>query len=321
MLDVEKTTNLVGGITPFMWLLILVAAVNAIMSGPGDLAHVSEIAQQSVDQPLPNWWLSALNYIGVVMPSGIAMAFIIGGNNWHPKEAGWGRFFGGALFATILLVMAVALLFRVEDVADADLPTLLLITQVHPALGLIAAIATYLMIFSTCLSVMYSMGRRVSVGNPKAFRPRFAILVGIAFLLSFFPFTELVNKIFPIMGWLGIIMVFILLAAWLLSGRQDIYTEGRRRDKIRALILRKFDPEEKFSNRDWMQLTTALRGSEIDAAELRDGLTEEAVQELHDDESSDFAKEDFDETELWADASRRPLVRGEVRIVDEEKPE
>ena len=249
------------------------------------------------------------------------MAFIIGGNNWHPKEAGWGGFFGGALFATILLVMAVALLFRVEDVADADLPTLLLITQVHPALGPIAAIATYLMIFSTCLSVMYSIGRRVSVGNPKAFRPRFAVLVGIAFLLSFFPFTELVNKIFPIMGWLGIIMVFILLAAWLISGRQDIYTEGRRRDKIRALILRKLDPEEKFSNRDWMQLTTALRGSEIDAAELRDGLTEEAVQELHDDESSDFAKEDFDETGLWADASRRPLVRGEVRIVDEEKPE
>lgn len=45
MLDVEKTTNLVGGITPFMLLLILVAAVNAIMSGPGDLAHVSKIAQ------------------------------------------------------------------------------------------------------------------------------------------------------------------------------------------------------------------------------------------------------------------------------------
>lgn len=45
MLDVEKTTNLVGGITPFMLLPILVAAVNAIMSGPGDLAHVSKIAQ------------------------------------------------------------------------------------------------------------------------------------------------------------------------------------------------------------------------------------------------------------------------------------
>lgn len=203
MLDVEKITNLVGGITPFMLLLILVAAVNAIMSGPGDLAHVSEIAQQSVDQPLPNWWLSALNYIGVTMPSGIAMAFIIGGNNWHPKEAGWGGFFGGALFATILLVMAVALLFRVEDVADADLPTLLLITQVHPALGPIAAIATYLMIFSTCLSVMYSIGRRVSVGNPKAFRPRFAVLVGIAFLLSFFPLHRAGEQDLPHHGMAG----------------------------------------------------------------------------------------------------------------------
>ena len=41
---------------------------------------------------------------------------------------------------------------------------------------------------------------------------------GIAFLLSFFPFTELVNKIFPVMGWLGIVMVFILLVAQWATG-------------------------------------------------------------------------------------------------------
>lgn len=93
----------------------------------------------------------------------------------------------GSQFCLGLVMMAVALLIRMEDVADADLPTFLLITQVHPALGPIAAIATYLMIFSSCLSVMYSMGRRVSVGNPKAFRLRYAILVGIAFLLTSSP--------------------------------------------------------------------------------------------------------------------------------------
>lgn len=180
---------------------------------------MSEYAQQTVDQPLPNWWLSALNYIDVAMPSGIAMAFIIGGNNWRPKEASCGSFLGGAIFAVVLLVMAVALLFRVEDVAHADLPTLLLVEQVHPALGPVAAIATYLMIFSTGLSVMYSMGRRVTVGNPARFRMYYAVLVGgIAFLLSFFPFTELVNKIFPVMGWLGIVMVFILLVAQWATG-------------------------------------------------------------------------------------------------------
>lgn len=84
----------------------------------------------------------------------------------------------GAIFAVVLLVLAVALLFRVEDVAHADLPMLLLVEQVHPALGPVAAIATYLMTFSTCLSVMYSMGRRVTVGNPAWYRMHYAVLVG-----------------------------------------------------------------------------------------------------------------------------------------------
>jgi len=84
----------------------------------------------------------------------------------------------GAIFAVVLLVLAVALLFRVEDVAHADLPMLLLVEQVHPALGPVAVIATYLMIFSTCLSVMYSMGRRVTVGNPAWYRMHYAVLVG-----------------------------------------------------------------------------------------------------------------------------------------------
>ena len=74
-------------------------------------------------------------------------------------------------------------------------------------------------------------------------------------------------------------------------------------------------------NRDWIKLTTALRSSEIDSKELREGLTQEAVEELHADEDSEFTEEDFDEEEVWADASRRPLFKGEVRIVDEVGPE
>lgn len=203
---------------------------------------MSEYAQQTVDQPLPNWWLSALNYIGVAMPSGIAMAFIIGGNNWRPKEASCGSFLGGAIFAVVLLVMAVALLFRVEDVAHADLPTLLLVEQVHPALGPVAAIATYLMIFSTGLSVMYSMGRRVTVGNPARFRMYYAVLVGgLRFSSASSPSLSWSIRSSP--SWDGWGSSWFS-SSWLLNGRQDIYTEGRRRDKIRALILRKLVLEE-----------------------------------------------------------------------------
>ena len=320
MFNVDKVTNMIGTITPVMILVLLAAALYGVANPSDDIAAAEAFARESVESPLPNWWLSTFNYIGLSMFSGIAMALIIGGNNWHPRTAGRGGFIGGWLFGAILIVMAVALIFQIDSVHDADLPTLALITEMNPALGIFASVATYLMIFSTALGVFYSLGKRVSVADPNRYRIIFTVVTLAGFALSFFDFTLLVANVFPWLGWLGIVLIAVLLITWLSKGRRRITAESRRRDKIRALILRRIDRKGRFSREDWVDLARHERAASVEGEGLRDVITADVVDELAGDPDADFDADSFDSEEFWADAKNRPLIPGEVRIVAETEP-
>lgn len=68
------------------------------------------------------------------------------------------------------------------------LPTLKLFNDLNGALGIVAAVATYLMIFSTAIGIFYSLGRRVTVHYPDRFHAAFIVLSLVGFGLSFFDF-------------------------------------------------------------------------------------------------------------------------------------
>ncbi|MFB6573784.1 hypothetical protein [Kocuria palustris] len=146
------------------------------------------------------------------------------------------------IFGVLLLLMAIGLLLSLEDIYDSDLPTLALVNEMNPVPGVIAAVATYLMIFSTALGVFYSLGKRLAAPRPQHFRLIYVVVSLTGFGLGFMRITSLVNKVFPWLGWLGIVFTLVLLGSWFMSGCTDISQESLRRDRTRALVLYRLDP-------------------------------------------------------------------------------
>ncbi|WP_156481198.1 YkvI family membrane protein [Kocuria varians] len=292
MLNTDRVSNLIGGITPLMIALLLAAVVYAVLTFDGTLEGVHQFALQHGTPALPNWFLATVNYTGLSMFSGIAMAIIIGGSNWSPRAAGWGGFLGGLIFSGLLLLMVVALLLRIEDVYDADLPTLALIDKINPVLGVIASVGTYLMIFSTALGVFYSLGRRLAAPRPAAGRLIFAVVTLVGFGLSFLPFTSLVNNVFPVIGWLGVLFVAILLGTWLMSARTDISEEGLRRDRIRALLLYRLDPQRRWTPRHANALIQAVDESNLRARQLGDFVAPDLAREAQQTRGIEISEEE-----------------------------
>ena len=60
MLDVDKVSAIIGGITPFIIVFLVGAAIYSIINADGTLAEL-EPATAGLLTTLPNWWVSALN--------------------------------------------------------------------------------------------------------------------------------------------------------------------------------------------------------------------------------------------------------------------
>lgn len=318
-LNVSKVTRILGAITPFVLILLLIAIIAAFVDPTTGLGDAHEFATTNIDSSLPFWWVATLNYLGLALMASTAMSIIMGADTVDAKLAGRGGFFGGLLFAVMLLLLVIAMLLSVEDVWDSDLPTLRMLNEISPWLGIIAAVFVYLMIFSTAISNFYGMAHRLSTKHPTKY---FQILFGsviVAFGLSFVPFGTLVGIVFPVLGYIGIIVIGLLIYSWLARGRRIVSGEIRRRDKIRNLILRMVDPKEKFATEDRAQLSREAFNSNLSSEHLERSIAEELRADLTHGAKSSGEPTDFDFDQEWdSDAHHKAADKAELRDPDVE---
>ena len=279
LLDTERVTLVLGVLTPLMVVLLVGGSIWSIVQGPGDYQEVETYVMETINQPLPNWFLSTINYIGLGLFSSIAMAFLIGGTVWDNRIAGWGGLLGGVLFAGIMVLLVFGLMFRAEDIAHTPLPTLALFNQIHPAIALVAAVMTYLMIFSTALGQLYSLAKRVASKKPQHFPWYLIGLSLVAFGISFFDFVTLVGFIFPIVGWMGIALIIILFGAFLYQGRNNFGQEYRRRDHVRSIILKTMDPKGRLSDEAMEEVEAGLEDSPVEPRLVSHDLIQDVQRE------------------------------------------
>ena len=164
-----------------------------------------------MDSTLPNWWIAALNYTGLNVMCVVSMALVIGGNYLDTRAAGLGGLMGGIGYLVMLMLLATALMVKIEVVAGEDMPMLTLINEINPTLGLVMAVVVFGMIFATALGMFFALGKRLARGNEARFRPIFISTCLIGFALSFVGFKQLVSVVYPILGYMGILLILSLI--------------------------------------------------------------------------------------------------------------
>lgn len=317
--NVEKVTNILGSITPFIVVLLVIISIHSYLNPPADIGAAFQFAQDNVSTTLPNWWVSTFNYVGIAMMGGISMGIIMGGDMLDLKTAGRGGMLGGLLFGILLVMMVIAVLFNSETVYDSALPTLSLITAISQPLGTFAALVIYVMIFSTALGNFYSLSRRVVAKKPQHFLKVLVLLVIIGFALSFLDFATLVGWVFPVTGYLALVMIVVLIWTWLSRGRSEMTVEMKRRDKIRNLALRMIDPKQKFTTAHRRQLSEEIMGSNLAGKHLEKVAISEAVEELSADADSGFDPDEFTPPKSVISHSSKPVGKDapETKASDE----
>ena len=93
------------------------------------------------------------------------------------------------------------------------MPMLGIVNNISPILGIIMAIVIFGMIFNTALGMFYAFASRFTVVDTMRFRIFYIISVVIGLALSFIGFTDLVAIFYPIIGYLGLVLIGVLIYA------------------------------------------------------------------------------------------------------------
>ena len=317
-LDFDKITGVLGIFTPVMIVMILLVAVYSFVGKSYDLDMLDQAAR-TIQPAIGNVWLSVINYYALCAMTGVSMAFILGGSVVRIGVAAKGGSLGGTLIGIIVLVAAASLFVNIDQIKEADMPMLSIVNHIHPWLAILYAVTVFALIFNTAFSLYYSIARRFSSGSTRKMRIIMLAIVGAGYVCSFFGFKKLIGIMYPILGYMGIVLLAVLLLAWVRE-HSNIIAEKFFRRKMIHISLKKQAPDLDVSRKETELFRKLGEASPADTDELKKDIHEAAAKILENqDDVRKYVKENISvNDEMLKEIIREKL--SEKQEVPEENP-
>ena len=215
LLKVERIISIISSITPFLLVIVIVIVAYALLKNginPSQVNHYADITKASAS----SWGMSGLLYVSFNVAVGFSMLSVIGGTFKDKKQAGMGGIMGGILLGVLLLLINAGMMTDLAVIQQKDMPTLYLANMISPLVGDVLSIILLAMIYNTCVGMFYSFTIRF-VPQGRYFGISVSAVGIIGFALSFAGFTTLVNSVYPIMGYVGFILLAAVIWSWVRS--------------------------------------------------------------------------------------------------------
>lgn len=213
ILGLDGLVSIVSKIGPAIIIFAVIVGIGNIVMNPSGLAKANEtMASIKVTKAASNWLISGIIFpaMGCIMLAPFLAQ--LGKEAGSKKEAKTGGFIGGFAFAAAVMVMAYGLMASIGDLYNKDVPSLFIADKMFPAIGILFSVILFAGIYTTAVPMLWlSCNRLVSDEKDKKFKILALILTIIAFIGGQFSFSALVNSLYPISGYFGIILMLCIL--------------------------------------------------------------------------------------------------------------
>jgi uncharacterized membrane protein YkvI len=225
-LDLKQVINVIGSVTPFLILMAIILAIYAFSTTTLSMSDVQGLAQPELTAS-PHWTLSAVLYVSYNVIMAVAILSVVGGSVKDHKVAARGGLYGGIGLGLLVIIMNLGLIVKLDIVEGIEMPTLLFAEEIAPWLMFIMGVIIFGMVFSTAASALYAFVRRVVTPTSNKFKPMVIVFSVIAYILSFVGFSKLIGTVYPMFGYLGMLLIIIVFVQWfrLRKGNKIDYDE------------------------------------------------------------------------------------------------
>lgn len=212
MFKVDRIITIIGMVVPFLAVAIITVSIYSILTMDMSFAELNLIATYH-GSVLPNWFVASINYVSFNIAGGAGMALLIGGAEKDIRIASLGGLVGGIGMGCLIIVGHLAIYSRVDVLLRADMPLLLLMNELSGVFGTVMSFILIAMIYSTAVGMFYAfIARFFDTERTRAVLP-IIVTVSVGFVASFIGFTQLVAWSYPLIGYLGIVLMVTLIFA------------------------------------------------------------------------------------------------------------
>ncbi|WP_019377397.1 hypothetical protein [Virgibacillus halodenitrificans] len=212
MLNVDRVVNVIGSITPFLIISVIIVSVYSLLTMDSTFAELNPIAKEQTST-LPNWFIAGVNYVSFNIAVGASMSLVMGGAEKDERAAKLGGLVGGLGLGLLIVLSHLAIFSKVDVVAEYDMPMLQIVNELSPFLGTFYSVILFGMIFNTGISMFFAFGARFTEIGTSKFKLFITITLIIGFIASFAGFTDLVAFFYPLIGYLGLFLILALVTA------------------------------------------------------------------------------------------------------------
>ena len=200
----------------FDYILIFFLFGIAVTMIAGAGAFKGHVSLAEVNQVVPEasiWkgiWFGTI-YGGLAFSVGFSTIVAIGGDTEKRTVSGAGAMYGGIIYTVSLALINFALQSEYPTIKNASIPTLTLANNIHPLIATVLSVIMLAVMYNTILGLMYSFAARFTEPYSKNYHIFIIIMMVAGYLLSFVGFAELINKLYTIMGYVGLFIVVAVI--------------------------------------------------------------------------------------------------------------
>lgn len=211
LLGLKKLVKIVGFISPFLLVGIIIISLLAIFKNPqGIMEADTAVKTLPINTMFNNWIVSGVLFAAFTVTGVVPYLAGIGATTaTSKKNALYGGIFGGFAFVAAVLIMNFGLLANLSNVYNLEIPSLYVANQISPIFGRIFSVMLVLGIYTTAVPMMYTASNRISRDDKSTTFKIAAIVTAIAgFFGGQLSFSTMVGFIYPISGYVGL-MIFV----------------------------------------------------------------------------------------------------------------
>ncbi len=221
--EFERVSKVFRYIMPVLFVTVVAVSMMVVLCS----LEPTSLHQELEPSPLaPNWVIAALLYISVNMLGMIAVIAKSSVNAKNARHGIGGAGLGGIFLGLLSFVLLAAMQKDMYYTQALDMPMLGFAGRLSPVLTVVYGLVLFCSIYSAATSNYYAFTTKIKEGPHK--KKLVVLFAFLGFLMGLMGFKNVIGILFPIIGFLGFLVIGMLIINFFIVWNQKDHRNGFR---------------------------------------------------------------------------------------------